>query len=45
MTDVNIMRFMKEIGTDLELPDEYRDEIPEEEILHEWDGGVPDEIK
>lgn len=34
---------MKELGTELELPKEYIDEIPEEEIIYDWDGGALNE--
>ena len=32
----NILKLMKELGTDFEIPDELAYEKPDEEIIHEW---------
>lgn len=37
------MKLMEKLGAEFELPEEYFDEVPEEEIIYDWDGGVLDE--
>lgn len=42
--DERVEKIMKIIG-DIDLPEEFYDEIPEEEIIYDWDGGVINETK
>lgn len=41
----NIINLMQQLGEEFYIPDEYINETPEEELVHDWDGGVLDEVK
>lgn len=37
-------KLLKIMG-EIDLPEEYLSEVPQEEIIYDWDGGVIDEVK
>ena len=40
------MKLMEQLGEDIDIPDEFEFEKPDEEVIHEWDeleGGGTDE--
>lgn len=41
---MNVEKMVKAMG-EMNLPEEFIDEVPEEEILYDWDGGVLNETK
>lgn len=42
----NLEKYMSEHGIEeMEIPEELKNEVAEEEIIHEWEEGVTDETK
>lgn len=40
------MKLMEQLGADIDMPDEFEFDSPDEEVIHEWDeleGGGMDE--
>lgn len=41
---MNIEKMVKAMG-EMSIPEEFIGEVPDEEILYNWDGGVINEVK
>lgn len=37
--------FMEKMNVTLGVPEEFEKELPEQEIIYDWDGGALDEIE